>query len=299
MLGKDFFVFWQIGQAILSGAPLYSTPESLYPPATLLFFVPFGFLPFNLAFALWSGVNVLLYTISVRSMSKENVLGWFLFTPTLFILLTGQIDIIFLWISTLLTSKQTWKKILAAVVLTLKPQIAFIVLPWVLIRWIKQQPKTVLLWGAGCLFLHGLPLLIDPGIYSKWMEATRIYSENRLLLSPGIFGLSNFAISICVLSILALAIMIFGLFQNEFISRTAQILALPMGIWYENIFLVGGLSWKILVPISWVCFILAYLLKTSSVLILIPISAFLTQMISLGISNFKKSNKKTRANKSF
>jgi len=276
MLGKDFFVFWQIAQSILSGAPLYTTPESLYPPATLLFFTPLGLLPFNLAFAIWSGINVLLYTISVRSMSKENVLGWFLFTPTLFILLTGQIDIIFLWVSTLLTSKQTWKKVLAAVVLTLKPQIAFIILPWVLVRWLKQQPKTVLLWGIGCLFLHGLPLLIDRGIYSKWIEATRIYSENRMLLSPGIFGLTNFSISIWVLSIFALAIMIFGLFQNEAISRTAQILALPMGIWYENIFLVGVLSWKWLVPISWVCYILAYLLKTSSVLILIPFLTFLT-----------------------
>jgi len=278
MLGKDFFVFWQIAQSILSGAPLYSSPESLYPPATLLFFVPLGLLPFNLAFAIWSGLNVLLYTISVRSMSKEIVLGWFLFTPTLFILLTGQIDIIFLWISTLLTSKQTWKKILAAVVLTLKPQIAFIVLPWVLIQWIKQQPKTVLLWGAGCLSLHSLPLLIDPGIYSKWIESTRTYSENRLLLSPGIFGLSNFTISIWVLSIFALALMIFGLFQNESISRTAQVLALPMGIWYENIFLLGVLSWKWLVPISWICYILAYLLKTSFVLIFIPITAFLIQI---------------------
>ncbi|MHB8134701.1 MAG: glycosyltransferase family 87 protein [Anaerolineaceae bacterium] len=279
MLGKDFFVFWQIAQSILSGAPLYSTPESLYPPATLLFFVPLGMLPFNIAFALWSGINVLLYTISVRSMSKENVFGWFLFTPTLFILLTGQIDIIFLWVSTFLTSNQIWKKVLAAVILTLKPQIAFIVLPWVLFRWIKQQPKTIFLWGAGCLFLHGLPLLIDPGIYSKWIEATRTYSENRLLLSPGIFGLSNFSISIWVLGIFALVIMIFGLFQNESISRTAQILALPMGIWYENIFLLGVLSWKWLVPISWVCYILAYFLKTSSVLILIPISTFLTLII--------------------
>ena len=278
MLGKDFFVFWQIGQAILSGAPLYSTPESLYPPATLLFFVPFGFLSFNFAFAVWSGINVLLYTISIRSINKENILAWFLYTPALFILLTGQIDIIFLWVSTFLTSQQIWKKILAAVVLTLKPQIAFIVLPWVLVRWLKQQPKTVFLWGACSLLLHSLPLIIDPGIYSKWIEGTKSYADNRMLLSPGIFGLSNFSVSIWVLSFFAIAIMIFGLFQNESISRTAQILALPMGIWYENVFLVGSLSWKILIPISWFCFILSYFLKTSTPLILIPLSVFLIKI---------------------
>jgi len=279
MLGKDFFVFWQIAQSILSGAPLYSTPESLYPPATLLFFIPLGLIPFNIAFGLWTGLNVILYIFSVRFFTKENLLAWFLYTPALFILLTGQIDIIFLWVSTFLTSKQTWKKVLAAVIITLKPQIAFIVLPWLFIRWMKQQPKTILYWLVGCIFLHGLPMIIDPGIYSKWMEATRVYSENRILLSPGVFGLANFGIPIWLLTVFALAVMVFGLSQNENISKNAQIIALPMGLWYENVFLVGSVSWKWLVPISWVCFILAYFLKTSAILIIIPISAFVIQII--------------------
>jgi hypothetical protein len=284
VLGKDFFVFWQIAQAILSGAPLYSTPETLYPPAALLFFTPLGLLPFSIAFALWSGLNVLLYFLSVRHYSKENALAWFLYTPALFILLTGQIDIVFLWGSTFLTSTQTWKKVLAAVLLTLKPQVAFIVLPWILIRWMKQQPKSILWWFFGCLILHGLPLLIDPGIYAQWLAATRAYSENRMLLSPGIFGLTNFSLPIWALSLAALITMLYGLFQSNAISKSAQVLALPMGIWYENVFLVGGLSWKWLVPISWICFILAYFLKTSAVLILIPLSAFLIQIFKEKLS---------------
>ncbi len=279
MLGKDFFVFWQIAQSILSGASLYSTPESLYPPAMLLLFTPLGLLPFNIAFGLWSGLNVILYIFSVRFFTKENLLAWFFYTPALFILLTGQIDIIFLWVSTFLISKQTWKKVLAAVILTLKPQIAFIVLPWLLIRWIKQQPKTILFWLVGCIFLHGLPLIIDPGIYTKWLEATQAYSSDRILLSPGVFGLANFEVPIWLLIVFAIVIMVFGLFQNEKLSRNAQIIALPMGIWYENVFLVGAASWKWLVPISWICYVLAYFLKTSVILILIPISAFVIQVI--------------------
>jgi len=278
MLGKDFFVFWQIAQSILSGAPLYASPESLYPPATLLFFTPLGLLPFNIAFALWTGLNVILYLRSIKFFTKESVLAWFLFTPALFILLTGQIDIVFLWVSTFLTSKETWKKVLAAVILTLKPQIAFIVLPWLFTRWIKQQPKTILYWLAGCFALHGLPLMIDPAIYAKWLEATRAYSENRILLSPGIFGFTNFQLSIWLLSFFALLIMLYGLFQTEKLSKNAQIIALPMGIWYENVFLVGAASWKWLVPISWICYVSAYFLKTSAILIFIPISAFVIQI---------------------
>ncbi|PKN87587.1 MAG: hypothetical protein CVU46_03905 [Chloroflexi bacterium HGW-Chloroflexi-8] len=69
--------------------------------------------------------------------------------------------------------------------------------------------------------------------------------------------MSNFSIFIWVLSIFSLVKMIFGLFQNKSISRTAQILALPMGIRYE-IF-----SWLVLLAengseISWVCYIKAY-----------------------------------------
>ena len=288
MLGKDFFVFWQIAQSILSGGSLYSTPESLYPPATLLFFAPFGLLPFTIAFGLWSGLNVILYIFSVRFFNKENLIAWFLYTPALFILLTGQIDIIFLWVSIFLTSKQTWKKVLAAVILTLKPQIAFIVLPWLFIRWIKQQPKTILLWLAGCILLHGLPLIIDPGIYTKWLDATRAYSSDRLLLSPGVFGLANFGFPPWLLIVFAITLIVFGLFQSENLSKNAQILALPMGIWYENVFLVGTLSWKILVPISWFCFILAYFLKTSTPLILIPLSVFLTKSY---LEKFQSTNK--------
>lgn len=281
MLGKDFYVFWQIGRAILEGLPFYSVPESLYPPATLFFFIPLGIFPFPLAYAIWSGLNVVLYILSIRVYSKENPIGWFFFTPTIFILMTGQNDILFLWFSTFLKSDQVWKRVLGAAFLTLKPQVAFIVLPWTLIRWIREQPKTFLYWVASCLVIHGFPLIFDSSIYSKWLNSTQPYSENRMLLSPGLFGLTNFSISVWVISIFAIAIIIFGLIKTEAISRTSQILALPLGIWYENVFLLGSVSWKWLVPISWACFFMAYFLRTSAVLIFIPFIVMVFQIINL------------------
>ena len=281
MLGKDFYVFWQIGRAILEGIPLYSIPESLYPPATLFFFIPLGLLPFTVSYALWTGLNVVLYSLSIRVFSKEKPLGWFFYSPAIFVMMTGQNDIVFLWFSTLLSSDVVWKRVLGATLLTLKPQIAFIVLPWTLLQWVKKQPKTLFYWFVSCLVLHGFPMLFDASIYSKWLNSTQPYSENRLLLSPGLFGFTNFSVPIWVISFFAIAVIIFGLLKTDAISRTAQILALPLGIWYENVFLVGNVSWKWLVPISWACFILAYFLKTSAVLILIPVFVFVIQLIKL------------------
>lgn len=271
MLGKDFFVFWQIGQAILAGSPLYSVPESLYPPATLLFFSPLGLLPFSVAFSLWSAINVLLYYVSLRKLTQAKPLMWFLYTPALFVLLTGQIDIIFLWLATFLHSEITWKKVTAAILLTLKPQIAFIVLPWHLLRWVKQQPRFLISWLLGCTVLHILPLSLNVNIYSKWLDATRSYSQNRMLLSPGIFTLTNFSIPLWILIVLAAILIFVGLIKSEAISKTMQILALPMGIWYEDIFLVGLASWKWLIPISWAAFIAAFLAKSSVPFLIIPL----------------------------
>lgn len=289
MLGKDFYVFWQIGSAILEGLPFYSVSESLYPPAMMFFFIPLGLLSFTVAYALWSGLNVVLYILSIQAYSKEKIWGWFLYTPAIFIIMTGQIDIIFLWISTFLKSEQNWKKIVAATLLTLKPQVAFIVLPWLLFKWVREQPKMFIYWVLSCLVLHGSPLLFDSLIYSSWLNSIHPYSDNRLLLSPGLFGLTNFSVPIWLISIFAITIIVFGLLKTEPISKTAQILALPLGIWYENVFLIGNVSWKVLVPISWICLILAYFLKTSVVLISIPIIVFAIQVIDL---NNKKLIKK-------
>jgi hypothetical protein len=274
MLGKDFFVFWQIGRALLQGAAPYSSPETLYPPAMLFFFVPLALIPFQYAFGLWTGINGLLFYRAVKSLTSEKTLGWFFFTPVLFILLTGQIDIIFLWGSTFLKQDKRWLKIIVAVLMTLKPQIAFIVLPWFLFQWIKEESQSFLLWLLGCFLLHGFPLLIDPLIYQKWITATRTYSESRMLLSPGIFSLTNFQIPVWLISIISVVVVIIGLWKNQKISKAAQILALPMGIWYENVFLIGCVSWKIMVLLSWLVFLLAYLTKSSVPFTLIPLVAF-------------------------
>ena len=200
---------------------------------------------------------------------------WFLYTPVIFILMTGQIDILFFWLTGFLLDKKHWKNILGAVLLTLKPQVAFILLPWVLLRWLKKQPRSLLYWLCGSLVLHLAPLLFDINIYQKWIYSISSYGESRMLISPGFFSLSNLHIPLWVMILLSIPVVIFGLLKDKETSKAAQILALPMGIWYEDIFLSGSMPAKILIPASWATFILAYLVKSSLPFMLIPLLVFL------------------------
>lgn len=277
MLGKDFFVFWQIAQGILKGLPLYSIPESLYPPATLFFFAPLGLLPFQIAFALWTGLNVILVIQAAKQFNEKKSYMWFFYTPTIFTLLTGQIDILFLWLASLMLIKNRKVNIACAILITLKPQIAFIVLPWILFNWIKRDRKAFLLWIAGCAILHSFPLLVDPLVYQKWFDSMRMYSSQRLLLSPGLFTLTNFSIPVWLISIPAIFLIIYGLLSNYKISKSAHLLALPMGIWYDSILLVGCAPWKLLVPISWILFTTAVFFESNVPFLFLPVTAFVYQ----------------------
>jgi len=275
MLGKDFYIFWQFGQAILNGQGFYSSPEALYPPAMLFFFAPLALIPFEAAYALWTGLNGILFYKASKKLSAKRPWVWFLFSPTIFILMTGQIDILFLWLSTFLNDERTSKQILAATLITLKPQLAFVLLPWWLIQWVKQSPKKVAVWFIACLGLHGLPLLFDFQIYAKWIHSLSNYTESRIVLSPGLFSFTSIGVPIWLITIVVLPILYFGFKGGYPQSKAANLLALPMGIWYDNVLLTGSISWKILIPVSWAAFILAVLLQSSIPFLLMPLAVFM------------------------
>ena len=279
MLGFDFYNFWNTGRAILAGQGAYSYPLSFYPPATAYLFALFGLLPFNLSFGLWTGLNLILFHQSVVRFQKGwRGLVWLGFAPVPFILMTGQIDIFFLWLAGFLASSG-WKAVLAGILVTLKPQIAFIVLPWYLLQWILHQRSQFLRWAAGTLLLHLLPLLADPLIYQKWLAVARNESNWRMVASPGVFALTNLNIPLLPIGILAAVIVIVGLVRNPMFSRTAQLLALPAGLWYENVLLVGSAPWWLLVPISWAAFFAGTQVHNNYPFVLIPISCFCWQWL--------------------
>jgi hypothetical protein len=281
MLGFDFYNFWHTGQAVLAGNGPYSVPDSFYPPAMAYIFTILALLPFNLGFGLWTGVNLILFRKTVLRFQKGwGGIAWLAFAPVTFIFLTGQIDILFLWLAGFLTSKG-WKAILAGVLVTLKPQIAFIVLPWFLLQWMLHERPQLLWWAAGTVTLHTLPLLVDPLIYHKWLASAGGESSWRLAASPGVFSLTNLDVPLVVIGILAVAIVILGfiILRNPMFSRTAQVLAMPAGLWYESVFLIGSTPWWLLVPISWATFIVANQIHNNYPFVLIPLVSFIWQYL--------------------
>ena len=272
-LGWDFYIFWRIGQAVLHGDCPYSVDYSFYPPAMAYFFIFFGIMPYLAAFGMWFGLNVVLVADLLRRMSIRNfklILPWYFYTPVLFTLTTGQLDIFFCWIASRMKTTG-WKTAILGSLLTLKPQVAFVVLPWYLFRWLRNDRPQLLRWSFTTLALQTWPLLIDPSIFGKWVQANADQLGWRLLNSPGIFALSNWNIPLIFLVVIAVMVVFWGVFQPQSVSRTAWFLGLPMGMWYQGVLLMGSAPWQLVVPVSWVAFGLAYHTKNAISLALIPV----------------------------
>ena len=242
-------------------------------------FAVLGLLPFNLSFGLWTGLNLLMLHKSIIRFQKgwQGII-WLAFTPLLFTIMTGQLDILFLWLAGFLSSKG-WKAVLAGILVTLKPQIAFIVLPWYLFQWIMHERPQFLRWAAGTLILNALPLILDPIIYQKWLAVANSRSSSYMAASPGVFALTNLNYPLILICILAAAIAVFGLLNKAMFSRTAQLLALPAGLWYENVLLIGLTPWWLLVPISWIAFIAGTQVHSNYPFVLIPLASFIWQWL--------------------
>jgi hypothetical protein len=277
MLGYDFYNFWNTGRAVLAGSGPYSVPLSFYPPAMAYLFAVLGLLPFNLSYGLWTGLNLVLLRVSILRFQKGwRGITWLAYAPVPFILLTGQIDILFLWLAGFLGCNG-WKAVLAGVLVTLKPQVAFVVLPWFLVQWLLHRRPLLLGWTAGTLALHALPLIADPLTYQKWLASAQGESSWRLAASPGVFALTNLNVPLILIGLLAAALVVVGLLRKDMFSRTAQLLALPAGLWYEDVLLAGSTPWWLLIPVSWAAFVVATQVHGNYPFVVIPLASFAWQ----------------------
>ena len=279
MIGYDFSLFWQIGQIVLGGGNPYSIAVSWYPPITSLIFAVFGLLPFIPAYAIWTGINIVLCLSSFRRLSlKRPVWAWLFFAPVLFIVLTGQIDLFFMWLAVYLP-KGGWKAVVAAVLLTMKPQIALVVLPWFLVRWLKTNQRLVISWLAGTLVFQLLPLILSASIFQDWLTALQSAYGWKMILSSGVFSMTAFGVPIWLAGIVALPIAIWGLFQDEITCRAAQLLSCPITFWYDDVLLAGSVPANLLVPFSLLSFLAAYLLNNAELLAIMPVAILIYRLV--------------------
>ena len=279
MIPNDFTTFWQIGRAILTGQNPYLVPHSVYPPAALFLFVPFAFFPEKVGFVIWLVVCSGLLVLALRKTRPMlHTLGWFAYTPTLFILAVGQLDIFFFWLSTFLQEKG-WKAVAAAAIITLKPQLAVFILPWVLLKWLVNDRCKIPAWLGGLAVLHLAPLLLDLTIYHKWLDEIGAQGSRYIINSPGIFSLTGKNIPEWALAIPAVLVVALSLRLPREGFLAGLLLAGPIGTWYNTVLLAGSTPWYVLIPVSWVAVLLSIVARAPYPFALIPLSAWMWHLV--------------------
>ena len=159
---NDFTIyFWPAGRAILEGSDPYTNLINLYPPAACYFFVIFALFPQQLSEILWLIANLLIFRWMLRNQKTGiKSVFWLGYTPFLFTLIVGQIDFFLFSLSTFLESDK-WYAPAAAAFITLKPQLAMIVLPYFLLDWLLHKRKQLVQWVLCSLAFQGFPLLLN------------------------------------------------------------------------------------------------------------------------------------------
>jgi len=275
-VNNDFTTyFWMIGRTILEGGNPYSIDGNVYPPITCMLFTIFAFLPQQLSLVVWLTINVLVFILMV--IKKKNGIKsiiWLGYTPLLFTFIAGQLDFFLFWLSSFLEEDKWYTPILAALV-TIKPQLAAIALPWILLVWFHHNKKLFIKTVVYCFILHGIPLMLDMELYNGWWMSLKSRAGIYQGASPGLFSLTGFGLSPYIIIPLATVIFIFGIASSKNVSIQANLLALPFGTWYNSVFLLGTAPWQLMVPFSWLSSILAYWVKGVYPFALIPLAAFI------------------------
>lgn len=277
--GWDFDVFWLVGRAVLAGDNPYAVIGSFYPPGALLPFAALSLLPRVGAYYIWVVVQI---AVLLRLFKLDGAFKWFLFMPVLFIIASGQLDLVLLSLALSIEAKPpaSRKSPFLAAIVTIKPQLAFVLLPWIIVRWVGAavrgvDRRTIIVFAASTLAIHLVPLVVvDPAIYSLWfgkMSGSIVPSADA---TPGLFSLVAFGIPWGVIAVVAFAAAILSWRSlGEPSARMVNLLALPVGHYYTSIVLLDLAPWWLLVPVSWLSLVTAHAVEGYYPFLLMPLAA--------------------------
>ncbi len=125
----DFRIFHGAGRHLLAGETPYSAGSGFFSPLPLaVLYAPFALLPLPASYAAFILVSLaLLY----KTMGRRS--GWALLSfPVLFVLFVGQVDL-FLTLAAAAFGPLSFPLLLG------KPQVAFVAVPWLLVRSNRRQ----------------------------------------------------------------------------------------------------------------------------------------------------------------
>ena len=282
-LGFDFYVLWNIGKAILEGLSPYTVSESFYPPITSYIFTVYALFPISLSFILWTIINSALFIkLTGFSFKKPSRILWLLFWPIGHCFASGQNSLVFAALIPVLGSDKRWKAIVAATLITLKPQIATVVLPWFIVRWLYNDRRRIYGFVVSSVAVHLLPILLRPSIYSEWFQTMGSGAGHKPLISAGLW-LGSEVIPLWALVTVTTTALSLVFHHNEKLSRSALTLVMPVLSYYDPVYLIDVAPMKLLVLVSLISALLAHWLGTFTPFCLIPIAAFAYQVYKIGV----------------
>jgi Glycosyltransferase family 87 len=207
----DFSVFWtgarlveanaeQLydAQAITAAQSWLTSPTNglrpfVYPPSALLFFYPFGFMSFPVAFLVWTLLSVAAFAVAARNFATQPELMLAFATPAIVLsVASGQTSLLIasaiMGAITLLERKPTLAGVLLGAAASLKPQ-AVLLVPLALLigrHWRAQFAffVTGIICVAGAMLLWGVELWFD------WYRAMSQFSSIVTGLGLNIDGIT-------------------------------------------------------------------------------------------------------------
>jgi len=212
----DFVDFWAAARLLLNGGNPFSPTEVLElqrsvglveskpllmwnPPWTLSFVLPFGAMDFQVSQFFWLLLHVFFILLSAQKLwaiyshvERKSYLPWIAvltFIPAWFVLIIGQISaLILLGIVGFLYFERKNQLFLAGVstvLISVKPHLVYLF--WIgLIVWIWKQRRWRAAFGAivAGLIVAVIPMIIDPAVYSQFIEMYRFPGRSTPLELP-------------------------------------------------------------------------------------------------------------------
>ncbi|MFQ5408272.1 MAG: glycosyltransferase 87 family protein [Anaerolineales bacterium] len=246
MNGFDFGVLWQAGRAVLDGQSPYSVAHFFYPLPVAYLFATFALIPQRIAFGVWLAANAGLLVFMLR----KRVVAWALYFPVLHMFSSGQVDLV-LW-ALGARMRSGWTAALAGAAITLKPQVALVLLPWHLLRWLRSDRRTFARWAVSVAALWGGFLLLRPGWPREWLAAAPQFGYTTRGNAPSLWAIERHASwSVAAIALLAVLVFAWGVLQQRKVAWAAAALANPVGLFYDHVVLTAAAPAWLLVPLSW------------------------------------------------
>ena len=232
---NDFKVFYEAAKALLSNEKVYGIPFGLetgfykYSPFTLLFFIPFTLIPYNIAsiidFILIASATISTIVLLVQIIRKNNGLPSPPKTITYLLILLcvinhlvrelhlGNTNMILLLLLTLsiklaLESKYISSSALLAITILTKPYFLICLLPYLLIKKYKSI-VYVFVWLLAFVIVSGAAIGFEKSfsLYSEWILAMKEHST-YLSSNHTLFALLSFYLGIKIPSSFGIIILV-------------------------------------------------------------------------------------------